>query len=79
MIKETIEKVSKIFPDKYISLDINYSIHTSNPKITEVSWRLYIQDREEGGHFPTFDALKKYVDELDVAYISEQQLIEEMQ
>jgi len=80
MIKELLEKVSKIFHDKYVNISVDFNkYHWNGPKDEKISvvWRLYISDRDEGGNFPTFDALKKYVDELQTSYVSEQMLVDE--
>lgn len=80
MIKNLVEKVSNIFHDKYINIRVDFDKHPAgnlSRKSVDIVWCLSIEDRDEGGNFATFDALKKYVDELDTCYISEQMLIDE--
>ncbi len=79
-VTELVEKLRKIYPESMVDINASFISHP-NPldphEPIEKYWSLYISDIAHTSRFPTFDALCKYVTEINIQHITENQLIKE--
>ncbi len=68
-VTKLVEKLRKIYPESMIQIEAcfeSYKLHGTFHDPVDKYWRLYISDITHTERFKTFDALCKYVTEINI-------------
>ncbi len=83
-VTELVEKLRKIYPESMVDINASFISHPNSSNLNdpffmtvEKYWSLYISDITHTTRFHTFDDLCKYVTEINIQHITENELIKE--